>query len=101
MIGELLGLDTLELALVLMEVVVVGLGLAISYIAFRGYRKHRSRPMFFVSLGFVLLVGGPAVLAVLFLSPAPISQGATLVLNRASSVAGMACILYGLWVDPE
>jgi hypothetical protein len=79
------------------EAVTVALGLAISYIAYRGYRRNRSRPMLFVAAGFALVVGVPAVLTVvLYLVldvPLPIVNSAV----QASELAGMAAILYGLW----
>lgn len=97
----LAGLSITELALVAMEIVVVLLGLSISYIAFRGYRRHGSRPMLFVALGFVLVVGVPAVLTVVWLFLPLLGDIELTVLNRASTITGMASILYGLWVDPE
>ena len=90
-----------ELLLVAMEVIIVVLGLTISVIAYLGYRKHGSRPMLFVSLGFVLLVGVPAILTGLLIVTPLLDQEMMIVLNRGATVAGMTSILYGLWVDPE
>ena len=60
-------LETLSLVRQASESLSVLLGLAISYIAYRGYRRNRSRPMLFVAAGFALIVGLPAVLtAVLY-----------------------------------
>lgn len=97
----LTGLEPIELLLVAIEVVVVVFGLSISLIAFQGYRKHGSRPMLFVSLGFVFLVGIPALLTLVLFGTPLLDQQTMVVLNRVSTVTGMASILYGLWVDPD
>jgi hypothetical protein len=94
-------LSIAQMALVAMEVVVISLGLTISYIAYRGYVENSSRPMLFISGGFVLLVGVPAVLAVVTLSTSILSGTASAVVNRLSTVAGMASILYGMRMEPD
>ncbi|MEF8855701.1 MAG: hypothetical protein V5A24_09460, partial [Haloarculaceae archaeon] len=43
------------------------LGLFIAYQAYRGYRRNDSRPMLFISLGFVLALGVP--FSLLLVSP--------------------------------
>ena len=48
------GMETLSFARQLSEILTVLLGLAISYIAYRGYRRNQSRAMLFVAAGFVL-----------------------------------------------
>ncbi len=79
----------------------VVLGLAISYIALRGYLRNQSRPMLFVAAGFLLVVGLPTLLAVvllgLFTVPTPVVNS----LIQASEVAGLAAILYGLWTPGD
>lgn len=90
-------LDTLSLVRQASEAITVLLGLAISYIAYRGYRRNRSRPMLFVAGGFVLIVAVPAVVTlVLYLLldvPLPVVNS----LAQASELLGMGAILYGLW----
>ncbi|WP_440990870.1 DUF7521 family protein [Haloarchaeobius baliensis] len=90
-------LETLSLARQLSEILTVALGLAISYIAYRGYRRNGSRAMLFVAAGFVLVVGVPAlVTVVLYLVldlPIPVVNS----VGQVSELAGMAAILYGLW----
>jgi hypothetical protein len=80
------------------EAVIVLLGLAISYIAYTAYRRNRSRPMLFVAVGFVLTLFVPGVVALLLYGllgvPAPVVNS----LNQFSEVAGLALILYGLWM---
>jgi zinc transporter ZupT len=91
-------LETLSLARQLSESLTVLLGLAISYIAYRGYRRNQSRPMLFVAAGFALVVGVPAaagvVLYVVFDAPIPVINS----VGQVSELAGMAAILYGLWM---
>lgn len=92
-------LSTAEQVLVASDLLVVVLGLTIAYIAYTGYRRNESRPMLFVSLGFVLLVGVPAVVGSLFLVAA-VGELVAGAITQASTIAGMASILYGLrWAD--
>ena len=74
---------------------IIALWLAISYIAYRGYRNNRNTPMLFVAVGFILLMGGPGLLSILYFA---LSVGRTViaVLTQASEVAGMCSIFYGL-----
>jgi hypothetical protein len=91
-------LETLRLVRQASESLSLLLGLAISYIAYRGYRRNQSRPMLFVAVGFVLIVGVPAlVFVVLSLGlgvPTPVVNS----LSQASELAGLGAILYGLWM---
>ena len=79
------------------EAIVVLLGLAISYIAYRAYRRNQSRPMLFIATGFILVLFIPGVLGVtLYLLvgvPAPIVNS----ISQVSELAGLGLILYGLW----
>ncbi|SFR30359.1 DUF7521 family protein [Halorubrum sodomense] len=90
-------IETVRLLRRASEALIVVLGLAISYVAYRAYRRHRSRPMLFVAAGFVLTLFVPGVLAgVLFFLldvPAPVVNG----VNQISEIAGLGLILYGLW----
>ena len=88
-------LSTVEQLLVASELIVIVLGLTIAYIAYRGYRRNESRPMLFVSLGFVLLVAVPAVVGSLFLF-AGLAEMTAAAITQVSTIAGMASILYGL-----
>ena len=94
-------LETLRLVRQASESLSVLLGLAISYIAYRGYRRNQSRPMLFVAAGFVLIVGLPAVLTVVlyFALGLPIPVVNSLV--QASELAGLSSVLYGLWMPPR
>lgn len=79
------------------ELVGAALGVFIAYLAYRGYRRNRSRPMLFVSLGFALALGVPLALTVVYLA-LPVSGGrvGVQVLNQTFEVAGLLCIIYGL-----
>jgi len=88
--------STFQLGLVAVETVTVVLGLAIAAVAVQGYRRNDSRPMAFVSLGFVLLVGVPAVVSVGYLATALVPRSVLAVVGSVSELAGMASILYGL-----
>lgn len=74
------------------------IGLFIAYQAYRGYRRNDSRPMLFISVGFVLAVGFPFVMAVptLLLGDAPVIVATLTVLSDVSAVVGLLCILYAL-----
>lgn len=90
-------LETLSAVRLASEGLTLLLGLAISYIALRGYLHNRSRPMLFVAAGFFLVVGVPAVAVVvlLVLLDAPVAAANSVA--QASELVGMAAILYGLW----
>lgn len=93
--------SAVQIALVAGEAVVVALGLAISYLAYRGYRDHRSKPMLFLAAGFVLIVGGPALLAGVWLLTPLLGAIAYSVARQVVTIAGFVCIFYALWTDPS
>jgi len=72
------------------------LGLAVGYLALRGYWQSRNRPMLFIAAGFflvfwtpVLLVLGPLLIPIV----GPFVYG---ILGELSRIAGLLLILYGL-----
>lgn len=73
----------------------VVLGLYISYQAYRGYRRNRSRPMLFLAIGIVLLTLGPALFSTVAAN-VPQLQSAGVVLGFASRLAGLLAILYAI-----
>lgn len=77
------------------------LGLFIAYQAYRGYRRNESRPMLFMSLGFVLVVGVPVLLTIPFLLVPAVPQAAYQFAIQTSEVGGLVCIIYALRVDPS
>lgn len=72
------------------------LGLAVGYLALRGYWQSRKRPMLFIAVGFflvfwtpVFLVAGPYLIPLV----GPFVYG---MLGEISRITGLLCILYGL-----
>ena len=88
--------STLELVLLVSEFGSLLLGLAISVIAYRGYRRNDSRPMLLIAIGFVLVVGVPGVLGGLYLFAGVVGGATASVVSQASELLGMATILYAL-----
>jgi hypothetical protein len=89
-----------------LSVIAAVLGLAVGWIALRGYRRNDSRPMLFVAAGFLLAFWAPPLLLFAYLAtdlaatfspeleesvPTAIAMAGDL-----SRIAGFVCILYGL-----
>lgn len=72
------------------------LGLFIAYQAYRGYRRNESRPMLFISLGFVLVLAVPFLLLVLYVAIPFLSETLIAVLSQLSQISGLIAILYAL-----
>jgi hypothetical protein len=93
-----INLDTLSRIRTYSELLSVALGLTISYLAYLGYRRNQSRPMLFIALGFVLILGIPGASLVIlrfgFGVPIPIVNSVA----QVSELAGLVAILYGLWM---
>lgn len=82
------------------ELVGVALGLFIAYQAYRGYKRNQSRPMLFISLGFILILGPPALLfAFVFVDPnvplAPVKAAI-----QTFEIAGLLCIIHSFRMEP-
>lgn len=88
---------TVQAGLLAYELVGAGLGVVIASLAYRGYRRNRSRPMLFVSLGFALALGAPLLLTVAYVA-LPVAGGrvAVQVITQTFEVVGLSCIIYGL-----
>lgn len=90
---------TLETLLTASDALGALIGLFIAYTAYRGYRRNESRPMFYLSLGFVLALGVPfAGLLLYTLTPVPAVGVA--VVSQTSELVGLATIVYALRVEP-
>jgi uncharacterized membrane protein (DUF441 family) len=96
-------MSPLELALFASGVITVLFGIAIAYVAFRGYRRNASRPMLFMAIGFVLAVALPGtlsyltyVLTMVFRMSLGIDYIYLAAVLQISEIVGMACILYAL-----
>lgn len=90
-------------AAVLQATDVVGalLGLFIAYQAYRGYRRNQSRPMLFISLGFILVLGVPFTLFIVFLVVQTVPQTGFAALIQVSEIVGLTCIIYALHMQPD
>lgn len=81
-----------------LAVVILGLGIAITYIAFRGYRRNQSRPMLFIALGFgLILLVQVALLPVDLLLD--VDRFVLQTLTQLGQVVGMLAILHALTMD--
>ncbi|RQG97389.1 DUF7521 family protein [Natrarchaeobius oligotrophus] len=101
-LGEALSPDYFEGAMLSINFLKGVIGLAIAVIAYRGYRRNASRPMLYLSLGFVLVLGAPFVLYVValaivaLLSLPPIAEMGVVVTAELSQVLGLLIIVYAL-----
>lgn len=80
------------------EVLSAIIGLFIAYQAYRGYRRNESRPMLFVSVGFVLVLAIPYLTFLLFGMFPMIPATVVIVVTQTSQVTGLLAILYALWM---
>jgi hypothetical protein len=56
----------MQVELVIAKLVTVGLGLSITYQAYKGYRQHGSEPLRYVAIGFLFISVGAVIEGVLF-----------------------------------
>lgn len=94
--SELGDLTTMELVLLMSELLVVVLGLTISYIAYVGYRRNNSRPMLFFAVGFILVVGVPAVASSVYVFSGVGTELVAGSVTQLARIVGMVCILVAL-----
>lgn len=81
-----------------LAVAILGLGIAITYIAFRGYRRNQSRPMLFIAIGFgLILLVQVALLPVDLLLD--VDRFVLQTLTQLAQVVGMLAILHALTMD--
>jgi hypothetical protein len=80
-------------------VLLVVLSLVIVYQAYRGYRRHESRPMLFLALGVVLLTIVPAIVSLVTVRyVSAVTYGATIApLIQSIRVIGLGSIVYSLY----
>ncbi|THE66371.1 hypothetical protein D8Y22_03525 [Salinadaptatus halalkaliphilus] len=77
-------------------------GIAIAYIAYRGYRRNESRPMLYLAVGFVLVLGVPFVLflgglpLVALVAVPSVAEQAIVAASELSQVIGLLIIVYAL-----
>ncbi|MFP8951862.1 hypothetical protein ACLI4Z_02650 [Natrialbaceae archaeon A-arb3/5] len=101
-VSEVFRADQFELAMLGINFLKGILGFVIAYIAYRGYRRNESRPMLYISTGFILLLAVPFVLVVVAISlisvtgPLPIIEQGVVVATELSQVIGLLVIFYAL-----
>ena len=78
------------------KIVALFLGAFIVYLAFRGYRRNRSKPLLFVAMGFALITAGTIAEGLLY-----VMLGSTLLAaiatGTAVTVLGFIAILYSIY----
>lgn len=93
----LAALSAVEWLFLASELAITVLGLAISYIAYVGYRRTEERAMLLFCIGFILVVGVPAVAgATVFGGGSEVLAGGV---SQLSTLVGMALILFALRLD--
>jgi hypothetical protein len=93
---ELTGIDWLFL---FSELAITVLGLSISYIAYVGYRRSDSRPMLYFCIGFILVVGVPAIVGVVVVFGGVAGEQIAGLISQTSTIIGMVLILVALRIS--
>jgi uncharacterized membrane protein (DUF441 family) len=79
-----------------MKIVALFLGAFIVYLAYRGFRRNRSRPLLFVAIGFALITGGTLTEGILYV----VIQAellTALAVGTAITVLGFVAIIYSIY----
>lgn len=82
--------------LVIAKLITVGLGLLITYQAFRGYRTYDSEPMLYVAIGFLLISVGSVIEGILY-DVVGLSIFMAGTIQTAIVAVGMLIVLYSLY----
>ncbi|WP_436900528.1 DUF7521 family protein [Halovenus halobia] len=86
----------MHIELVIAKLVTVGLGLLITYQAYKGYRTYGSEPMLYVAVGFLFISVGSVIEGVLF-DVVGLSIFLSGTIQTAIVAVGMLVILYSLY----
>ncbi|MFQ3319021.1 MAG: hypothetical protein ACI8UR_000459 [Natronomonas sp.] len=86
----------MHIGLVIAKLVTVGLGLLITYQAYRGYRTYNSEPMLYVAVGFLFISVGAVIEGVLF-DVVGLSIFLSGTIQTTIVAVGMLVILYSLY----
>ena len=86
----------MHIELVIAKLVTVGLGLLITYQAYKGYRTYGSEPMRYVAIGFLFISVGAVIEGVLF-DVFNLSIFLAGTIQTAIVAVGMLVILYSLY----
>ncbi len=93
-VAQTIGGISVDLFLLISDYVTIAIALVIAYIAYQGYSRNDSRPMLFITVGFVLTFGGPGLIfiASLVFPLSPLVVGGA---TQLTEIFGMGLILYG------
>ena len=86
----------MHIELVIAKFITVGLGLLITYQAYKGYRTYGSEPMLYVAIGFLFISIGSVIEGVLF-DVVGLSIFMAGTIQTTIVAVGMLVILYSLY----
>ncbi|WP_302081298.1 DUF7521 family protein [Salinibaculum rarum] len=86
----------MHIELVIAKLVTIGLGLLITYQAYKGYRMYDSEPMLYVAIGFLFISVGSVIEGVLY-DVVGLSIFLAGTIQTAVVAVGMLVILYSLY----
>jgi len=86
----------MHIELVIAKLITVGLGLLITYKAYKGYRTYGSEPMLYVAIGFLFISVGSVIEGVLF-DVVGLSMFLSGTIQTGIVALGMLVILYSLY----
>ncbi|AEN06707.1 hypothetical protein Halar_3082 [halophilic archaeon DL31] len=86
----------MHIELVIAKLITVGLGLLITYKAYKGYRTYGSEPMLYVAIGFFFISVGSVIEGVLF-DVVGLSIFLSGTIQTGIVALGMLVILYSLY----
>jgi hypothetical protein len=76
------------------------LGTFIVYLAYKGFRRNRSRPLFYVAIGFALITAGTIAEGLLYVILGSELLTATAV-GTAITILGFLAIIYSIYAVKE
>jgi len=82
------------------KVVALILGAFIVYLAYRGFRRNRSRPLFYVAVGFALITAGTIAEGLLYVIIGSELVEATAV-GTAITILGFMAIIYSIYSEKD
>ncbi|WP_336326535.1 DUF7521 family protein [Halovenus sp. HT40] len=86
----------MHIELVIAKLITVGLGVLITYQAYKGYRTYGSEPMLYVAIGFLFISVGAVIEGVLF-DVVGLSIFLAGTIQTGVVALGMIVILYSLY----
>jgi len=86
----------MHIELVIAKLITVGLGLLITYQAYKGYRTYGSEPMLYLAIGFMFISVGAVIEGILY-DVVGLSIFLAGTIQTATVAVGMLVILYSLY----